>query len=222
MKKPPPRRKVVRAASTSSVEEVSPIPSSKGKAKAPEKIGLPGPSVFLLEEVELYHWEETQNNVVEFVLQGIVEANIAKRGQGFDYYLCVSNEEQGVILQHAFDSSMNPKYAPKMPSFTWNYYREGDPSHGSWALKFHTDEDFSRFRAMFQRCVWETLNQISFDKVKEDDQRYVLSSNDEDVIMAEVEDEEDEEEVLSELDPDGMYIIVPFERLLLTTLTRRK
>lgn len=223
MQKPPPRRKVNRPPSTSSVEEVNPAPSSvpsKGKAKAPERIPLPGPSIFRLEEVELYHWEEGQQN---FFQQGIVEANIAKQGQGFNYFLCASNDTEGVVLSHRFHPSMNPKYAPKIPSFTWNYYQEGDATSGSWALKFHSEEHYSQFRAMYERCAWEDVNQVSFDKMKEEDRRYILSA-DEDVEMldADIEDEEDEEEVLSELDPDGICIAVPSTCFLLMSSSRRK
>lgn len=190
---------------TSPTGAPSSIPN-KGKAKAPVKNKLPGTSIYVLEEVELYHWDGGI-----FANQGIVKLDIVKQGQEFTYYLCASNED--ILLAHRFDPSMNPNWAPKMPSFTWNYYREGEDGSSSWAFRFRSEEEYSEFRAMYQRCAWETLNQISFDKMKEDDKTYVL--NNEDVEMLDIEDdEEDEEEVLSELDPDGMFAAAPYVYLI--------
>ncbi|KAJ3736290.1 VID27 cytoplasmic protein-domain-containing protein [Lentinula guzmanii] len=202
IKKPPPRRKAARAPSTSSVEEVnSPPPettntSPKGKGKALGVKQLPGTPVYELEEVELYHWEGEQG----FINQGIFAAHIVKTGQ-YSYVLCASTDAD-ILLEHECNSSMNPKFNPRMRSVTWNHVEEGQDVT-SWLFAFPSEEEYSKFCTIYLQCGWETLNQIPFDKIKEEDKKYVLSSTNEDVEMQDIEDEEeDEEEVLSELDPD--------------------
>ncbi|KAJ3821989.1 VID27 cytoplasmic protein-domain-containing protein [Lentinula raphanica] len=201
-KRPPPRRKVTRAPSTSSVEEVKPPPptnttSPKGKEKASVVKQFPGTPVYEIEEVELYHWEGEEG----FVNQGIFSAHIVKTGQ-FDYSLCASTDDAGILLDHKFTSSMNPKFNPRMRSVTWNHVKEGQDV-SSWLFAFHSEEEYRRFCEKYMECGWETLNQMPFNKIKEEDKRYVMSSTNEDVEMLDIEDEEeDEEEVLSELDPD--------------------
>lgn len=206
-KKPPPKRKVARAASsTSSVEEVKPPVSGSNarpvsdKTKVAESSSstkLPGTPVYQLDEVELYFWENH-----EFRNQGIFRAHIVKTGT-FAFKLCASTD-RGVLLAHDVDSSMNAVFNPKLFSFTWNHVGTGG-NWSSWLFKFPSHDEYVGFCTTIQRCEWERLHQQSFDKVKEEDQRYVMSSNNEDVEMLDVEDEEeDEEEVLSELDPDGI------------------
>ncbi|KAF5390668.1 hypothetical protein D9757_002743 [Collybiopsis confluens] len=211
-KKPPPKRKVARAASsTSSVEEIkSPVsgssaphtsdkPKTFDKPKVAESSSLtklPGTSVLEIDEAELYFWENH-----EFKHQGIFTVHIVKTG-AFAFKLCASTD-RGVLLAHDIDTSMNPVFNGKMFSYTWNYVGAGG-NWSSWVFKFSSHDEYVRFCTTIQRCDWEHLHQQSFDKVKEDDQRYVMSSNNEDVEMLDVEDEEeDEEEILSELDPDG-------------------
>ncbi|KIK68080.1 hypothetical protein GYMLUDRAFT_36908 [Collybiopsis luxurians FD-317 M1] len=203
-KKPPPRRKVNRAASsTSSVEEVKPVSASnappipdKSKSKAPATPKqLPGTAVYEIEEVELYFWEED-----EFRNQGIFAAHIMKTGN-YAFKICATTD-QGVLLAHDVDASMNPVFNGKMFSFTWNHLGAGG-NWNSWLFKFTTQDEYIQFCSTIQQCEWERLHQQPFDKVKEDEKRYVMSSNNEDVEMLDVEDEEeDEEEVVSELDPD--------------------
>jgi pantothenate kinase len=54
---------------------------------------------------------------------------------------------------------------------------------------------------LFVRCLWEALHQTPWEKIKEDEQRYVMSSN-EDVEMKDVSEEDEEDEVLNELEVD--------------------
>ncbi|KAF9075729.1 VID27 cytoplasmic protein-domain-containing protein [Rhodocollybia butyracea] len=201
MKKPHPRRKMAKAPSTSSVEEVSshtapPVSSipDKGKAKAP--VALPGTAIYELEEIELYLWASS-----DFINQGIFTARITQNDT-FSYILSASNDSD-LLLAHEFDPSMNPKFNSKLLSFTWNHVQAGH-HNSSWLFKFAKEEDYFQFGQLYNACAWEAANRIPFNKVKEEDKKYIMNSYDEDVEMLDIEDQEEdeEEEVLSELDPD--------------------
>ncbi|EEB90830.1 hypothetical protein MPER_10915, partial [Moniliophthora perniciosa FA553] len=189
IKKPAARRKVAKAPSTSSVEEIlppAPAPADKGKSKA-ESSFLDSMTPMISTEAELYYWEADEQR---FENQGIVTAQIVAKPGTYQFWVTASTEE-----------GMNPLWSAKMHSFTWNFVKE-DETADSWLFRFPAEEVHANFMQIFTRCAWESLHQAPWDKLKEDERNYVLSSASEDVEMKDVEDEEDEEEVLEELDPE--------------------
>ncbi|KAG9317508.1 VID27 cytoplasmic protein-domain-containing protein [Chiua virens] len=131
----------------------------------------------------------------------VLEAKILEGApNGYNYWL-VARCDEGDLTMHKIASDMNPRWAQQTHSLTWNYNIGG--TYGSWALQFSSPEEYKRFKAAFTRAAWETLHQVPWTKIKADEQAYVMGSNSEDVVMRDAGDEEgDEEEVLSELDPD--------------------
>ncbi|KAI3612188.1 vacuolar import and degradation protein [Moniliophthora roreri] len=199
-KKPAPRRKVAKAPSTSSVEEIpppaAPTPVDKGKSKIESSL-LDSMTPMISTEAELYYWEADEQR---FENQGIVTAQIVARPGTYQFWVTASTEE-GPLIAHPLRPSMNPLWSAKMHSFTWNFVKE-DETADSWLFRFPAEEVYANFMHVFTRCAWESLHQASWDKLKDDERNYVLSSASEDVEMKDVEDEEDEEEVLDELDPE--------------------
>ncbi|KAL0574680.1 Vacuolar import and degradation protein 27, partial [Marasmius crinis-equi] len=200
--KPPPRRKVpVKAPSTSSVEEVpaptpaSPPKSGKGKSKAVVS-ELDSASTLVETEAELYYWEPEPH---EFIHQGIVFARIVTQPGSYRFLITASTED-GPLLAHPVNPSMNPRWSGRMNSVTWNFVQE-DKVDG-WLFRFPSEEVYAKFMEVFTQCAWESLHQAPWDKLKEEDRNYVRSSNNEDVEMKDIEEEEEEDEVESELDPD--------------------
>ncbi|KAG1752734.1 VID27 cytoplasmic protein-domain-containing protein [Suillus paluster] len=152
------------------------------------------------EEGQLFFWNlEAEGFVAE--REGVVVAKIVERTPGdFNYWFIVTDKD-GDIVSHKISSDMNPRWAPKTSSLTWNYSNHG--RYDSWALQLTSPEAYNAFKTAFAQCLWETLHGIAFRKAKPDEQAYVISSTTEDVEMRDVEDEvDDEEEVESELDPD--------------------
>jgi len=97
---------------------------------------------------------------------------------------------------------MNQRFSPKMLSLTWNHLGDDDNSQSSWLFRFHSEDNFGSALQTFTQCLWESLHQTPWGKIKPDEQNYVIRSN-EDVEMMDVENEAaDEDEVASELDPD--------------------
>ncbi|KAG0709694.1 VID27 cytoplasmic protein-domain-containing protein [Suillus ampliporus] len=152
------------------------------------------------QEGQLFFWSlEAEGFVAE--REEVVVAKIVERTTGdFNYWFIVTGED-GDIVSHKISSDMNPRWAPKTSSLTWNYPNRG--RYDSWALQLTSSEAYNAFKTAFAQCLWETLHGVPFRKAKPDEQAYVISSTTEDVEMRDVEDEvEDEDEVESELDPD--------------------
>ncbi|PFH52779.1 hypothetical protein AMATHDRAFT_73906 [Amanita thiersii Skay4041] len=168
----------------------SPQSDSETAAQLPSQSSL---LVLLYQEAELYYWDPDKG----FQFYSIVTAQLARKDD-FEYWL-IALKAKNHILMHRLTSDLNPLWNSKMSSLTWNHLLD-DRSQESWCLKFSDHLDFQKFVEVFTQCLWETLHEMPWQKAKPDEQRYVLSST-EDVEMKDVnEDEEDEEEVMSELD----------------------
>ncbi|KAF9567336.1 VID27-domain-containing protein [Agrocybe pediades] len=156
--------------------------------------------ILLEEEAELYLWDLDLN---EFVNQGIVIARFSQEmNSNFVFYLTASNDK-GTLLCHLISSDMNEKFSSKMNSLTWNHLGDDKMSQSSWLLRFRTNEEYEHAKNIFSQCLWQSLHQVPWNKAKPEEQKYVQSAYDEDVIMKDVEDEEeDEEEIAHDLDPE--------------------
>ncbi|KAF7969306.1 hypothetical protein HWV62_27735 [Athelia sp. TMB] len=202
----PPKRKgsqksdkdLVGAMQALAVAPTSPAKAAPASAPAPPP--APQLAAVLEEPADLHLWNaETE----EYDLQSEVTAQIAQpTGVPFEYWLVASNAE-GKELAHKITSEMNPRWSTRTLSITWNMFSD----HGvgsSWLFQFRTPEAYLQFKAVFTQASWEGLHQMSWAKVKPDEQRYIISANySEDVEMRDVEDEEDdEEEVDAELDAE--------------------
>ncbi|KZT20359.1 VID27 cytoplasmic protein [Neolentinus lepideus HHB14362 ss-1] len=146
-------------------------------------------------EAEVYIWN-VQDEQFDHVGDGV--ARIVQRSQ-YEYFL-IGATSQSQLLAHRIVPEINQRWAKKVQSLTWNAVSDsGDQS--SWCFRFLDDETYEAFKAMFSKVLWESLHHTSWDKMKVDEQTYVLSSNMEDVEMKDVQDEEeDEDEVVDELE----------------------
>jgi len=193
------------------------IPNPKGKAKASDDditTTSMGDPVLVSTEVELYYWLQSEKGE-EFANQGIVTAHLVKKKVPGFFYALAASVDGNLILLHDVEPSMNPRWSPKMRSLTWNHVKNNEVN--SWLFRFPSEELYQQWCSSFTQVAWETLHQVSWQKIKvcpcsllrtfltfpqPDEQNYVLSSNNEDVEMLDIEDEEeDEDEVASELDP---------------------
>ncbi|KAH7914180.1 VID27 cytoplasmic protein-domain-containing protein [Hygrophoropsis aurantiaca] len=152
------------------------------------------------QEAHLFKWDfDAEGFVNEH--DDLIVFKIVERTSGDYNFWLIATAEEGDLLAHKITSDMNQRWAQKTLSLTWNYNNGGQQE--SWACSFQTNDGFLASKDVFMRCVWETLHRTPFNKVKPDEQAYVMSSSMEDVEMRDVEDEDDdEEEVESELDPD--------------------
>ena len=152
-------------------------------------------------EALLYLWDTP---TAQFESQGVFTAIILRRTDAPFHYCLAAHNGEHLLLAHDFSSDMNPKWTHKMSSITWNNQSMNGQWNG-WCLRFASSEDYSEMCDMFIKCMWETLHQMPWGKIKEDEQRYVMSSN-EDVDMKDVTEEDEEEEVIDDLEVDkGMF-----------------
>ncbi|EGO01947.1 hypothetical protein SERLA73DRAFT_166460 [Serpula lacrymans var. lacrymans S7.3] len=185
-----------------SVAQSSPTrspPRSPPKSQAPfSSASLP---TICAQEGEVYCYDY---ETAEFALsyEGIIIAKIVERTKGaFDYWLMVTTPE-GELLAHPVSSDMNPKWSMRTLSLTWNHVLDNG-TVSSWVIRFYEKESYEAFQQAFTISVWESLHKVPWGKIKADEQAYVMSSNNEDVEMRDVEnEEEDEEEIASELDAE--------------------
>ncbi|CAK5275544.1 unnamed protein product [Mycena citricolor] len=185
---PPVRRKKV-AAPQETVVASAPVAPAAVSALA----DFP---VLIEKEAALFFWD---SDIAEFVEHGQVVARIL-RGESFESWLTASNED-GQLLAHKIRTEMNQRWTSKMRSFTWNHMGD-DGNMTSWVMRFGSLEDYEPFLQTFTQALWETLYQTAWAKAKPDEQSYVMSAN-EDVDMPDVsDDEEDEDQIHSELGAD--------------------
>lgn len=114
------------------------------------------------EEAELYEWVPDLN---EYNNSGIVTARFTQQTDAdFVFWLSASNQT-GFVLSHRISSEMNQRFSPKMHSLTWNYIGN-DGSQRSWLLRFRNEEDYRRVIDIYTQCLWQTLHQVPWSKVK--------------------------------------------------------
>lgn len=113
-------------------------------------------------EAELYFWDR---EVQEFRNDGVVNAHLFKQiNANYIYWLAASNDK-GILLTHRICSSMNQRFSPKMLSLTWNHLGD-DNSQSSWLFRFPSEEDFGNALQIFTQCLWESLHETPWGKIK--------------------------------------------------------
>lgn len=165
--KPTARRKVSKSPSSPVKAPPSAPVAPEASESTPERIEVDNPflsamSLLFEAEAELYFWDM---EVQEFRNDGIVNAQLFKHtNANYVYWLTASNDN-GFLLTHRIHSSMNQRFSPKMLSLTWNHLDDNN-SQSSWLFRFHSEENFSNALQIFTQCLWESLHQTPWGKIK--------------------------------------------------------
>ncbi|KAI5124906.1 hypothetical protein M0805_007334 [Coniferiporia weirii] len=163
----------------------------------PEPAAVPAPALptVLLKKAEMYLWDQDDGH---FLKQADIYAGIAKPSSStFNYVITAMTLGGQQLLAHKMSSDLNARWSTKLASLTWNNTSESGII-SSWCFKFETLEDFKEFQEMYGSCIYETLNSVSWQKAKADEQQYVMSSYDNDVDMLDAEDDEEDEELVED------------------------
>ncbi|ORX95192.1 cytoplasm protein [Basidiobolus meristosporus CBS 931.73] len=161
--------------------------------KSPAYISAPDGNNVAVVKGELYLFSINHNT---FLLQtSDAVANLIEVNQ-YEYWLSVEGDGRPYISQ-PIGSDMNPVFSNEHHSFIWCYTDDNGYVY-SWSLKFTDAQEEQIFIESFGRCMYETLNQQNFSKVKSDDQKYITEAYQEDVEMADAFSESDEESSRSE------------------------
>ncbi|KAI6134915.1 VID27 cytoplasmic protein-domain-containing protein [Pisolithus croceorrhizus] len=200
--KPPAPKRAGTGKKAPLVASESASPDGITRAFYPNKIkAMPANTATVVEEdAQFFVWDVEVDGFVS-AHDDFLRAKILESTSNDYKYWIVATDEQEDLIMHKIAADMNPRWSPKTQSVTWNFYVDG--AYGSWAFQFNSSDAYENFKVAFARAAWETLHHTPFNKIKPDEQAYVLSATNEDVEMRDAQNEdEDEEEVVSELDPD--------------------
>ncbi|KAJ5692513.1 Vacuolar import and degradation protein 27 [Penicillium macrosclerotiorum] len=178
---------------------------SKGQIKsadAEEEPTAAPPSAARPESKEILANEKAELHMFDFptgtfVMQDSeVTATVSEIGN-WQYWLQISGNDKEWLGQ-AVVGDINPVFNFEYLSFIFNHYAE-DGSAYSWLLRFKDQPTEERFQEGLMQALWEQLNEMKWNKVKENDREYVLDAfqdltmEDADAIPEEEEEEEEEE-----------------------------
>ncbi|OQE29500.1 hypothetical protein PENSTE_c002G03117 [Penicillium steckii] len=198
--------------STAAMAEDVKYAQNKGQTKsaAPdEEPTVAPPSAAQPESKEVLAKERAELHLFDFptgtfVMQDSeVVATVSEIGN-WQYWLQITGTEKEWLGQ-AVVGDINPVFNFEYLSFIFNHYAE-DGSAYSWLLRFKDQTSEERFQEGLMQALWEQLNEMKWNKVKENDREYVLDAF-QDLTMEDADDqpeqeEEDEEEEEESTDQD--------------------
>ncbi|TGO61319.1 hypothetical protein BCON_0028g00360 [Botryotinia convoluta] len=176
----------------------SPSPVEKSPTKAPAVAKHPEAISVLAEETAELHLFDFISGT--FLKQDDeVTATVTEVGK-WQYWLQLSNKDRDWLGQ-AVIADINPVFNFEYLSFIFNAYTADHQAY-SWLLRFKDQETVTRFQEGLMQALWEQLNEIKWNKSKEDEREYVLEAFQDltmedapDFVEGEEEEEEEEEEV---------------------------
>ncbi|KAI8853235.1 VID27 cytoplasmic protein-domain-containing protein [Chytridium lagenaria] len=146
---------------------------------------------------ELYLFD---NRYAQFMkMRDTVTASIVRTAP-YEFYLLVSERDE-IYISQPLETQMNAQFNAESKAFVW-LYRESDDTCYPWSLKFFEKSSEARFREAFGACMYEANNGEKFGKTKEDERSYLINAYQEDVEMADAQEEQGAEDDESEEEED--------------------
>ncbi|KAJ3207961.1 hypothetical protein HK099_000162 [Clydaea vesicula] len=112
----------------------------------------------------------------------------------FNFSLLLTKNGSPHLLQD-ITPAMNPIFRTDEIALIWNWI---DPvtnsANYSWLIQFESKKDLDEFRLIFAKCLYESLNKGSFDKMNKEDRNCLVDSYLEDEEMDSVESDESDSE----------------------------
>ena len=126
-----------------------------------------------------------------FIIQdAAVKATVTEVGK-WKYWLQITGKEKDWLGQEVV-ADINPVFNFEFLSFIFNAYTPDGQAY-SWLLRFKDQETIVRFQEGLMQALWEQLNEIKWNKNKEEEREYVLEAF-QDLTMEDAPQEEEEEE----------------------------
>ncbi|OBT61747.1 hypothetical protein VE03_09181 [Pseudogymnoascus sp. 23342-1-I1] len=162
----------------------TPVPTQAPQASQ-QRVAL---EVLAKEGAELHLFDFTSGS---FILQDDeVTAIVSEVGQ-WEYWLEITGKDKTWLGQPVV-ADINPVFNFEYLSFIFNHFTE-DGSAYSWLLRFKNTETITRFQEGLMQALWEQLNELKWNRQKEQDQDYITSAF-QDLEMTDAQDEVEEEE----------------------------
>ncbi|EPE27848.1 C-terminal (heme d1) of cytochrome cd1-nitrite reductase [Glarea lozoyensis ATCC 20868] len=167
----------------------SPSPIDEGPTAAPPVAAHPEPRSILGEESGELHLFDFQSG--SFIIQdAAVSATVSEVGN-WHYWLQIASKDRDWLGQSII-ADINPVFSFEYLSCIFNAYSENGDAY-SWLLRFKDEATLTRFQEALMQALWEQLNEIKWNKTKDDDRDYVLEAF-QDLAMDDAEDPAEEEE----------------------------
>ncbi|KAG9232348.1 VID27 cytoplasmic protein-domain-containing protein [Amylocarpus encephaloides] len=161
-----------------------------GPTAAPPVAGHPEATSVLAEEVGELHLFDFQSGA--FILQdSAVKASIFEVGN-WRYWLKIKSQNRDWLGQEIV-ADINPVFNFEFLSCIFNAYT-ADGAAYSWLLRYPDEATLLRFQEGLMQALWEQLNELKWNKAKDDDRDYVLGAFQDLVLDDAPEGEEEEEE----------------------------
>ncbi|OKL56887.1 hypothetical protein UA08_08021 [Talaromyces atroroseus] len=187
--------------------------TKKGTIKPADEPTAAPPSGTVPESREILAKERAELHLFDFnsgafILQDSeVIATVSEIGD-WQYWLQITGNDKEWLGQPIV-GDINPVFNFEYLSFIFNHYAQ-DGSAYSWLLRFKDQKTVEQFQEGLMQALWEQLNEIKWEKQKEDEREYVLDAF-QDLTMEDVEpgrepeeaEEDDEEEEEEEDEDDG-------------------
>lgn len=119
-----------------------------------------------------------------------VIATVTEVGK-WQYWLQITGKDKDWLGQ-AVVADINPVFNFEYLSFIFNHFTE-DGSAYSWLLRFKDQDTEARFQEGLMQALWEQLNELKWNKTKDDEREYVLEAFN-DLTMEDTAPEEEEPE----------------------------
>ncbi|PKS07161.1 hypothetical protein jhhlp_005761 [Lomentospora prolificans] len=182
-----PTRQV--AANTSAIRDATPVTPEHRDSPAPPKATGPPSALetYAIENAELHFYDFPSG---AFVVQDeSVTCVVTETGQ-WEYWMQVDGRDKA-WLGIPITADINPVFNFEYLSFIFNQFTP-DGQAFSWLLRFKDQATLERYQEAVLRCLWEQLNQMKWEKVKEKDREYVTEAF-ADLAMEDVPEEDEEE-----------------------------
>lgn len=177
---------------------VTPPPKKERSLQPPAAAMQPEALELLAAEVcELHFYDFPSGSFIQ--QSDSVTATVSEVGK-WQYWLHLGNKDRDWIGIPVV-ADINPVFNFEFLSFIFNQFAP-DGSAYSWLLRFKDQPTLERFQEGLLRALWEQLNEVKWEKIKEKERDYVVDAF-ADLAMEDVpEEEEPEEEHEEEVEDD--------------------
>lgn len=173
-------------------------PTREKRTVAPPVAGHPEAKEILAKETAELHLFDFPSG--SFELQDPeVTATVSEIGD-WKYWLQISSKSKDWLGQEVI-ADINPVFNFEFLSFIFNAYTETNEAY-SWLLRFKDQETMVRFQEGLMQALWEQLNEIKWNKNKDDERDYVLEAFT-DLTMEDAPEQEEQEEEEEEVEDDS-------------------
>uniref|UniRef100_A0A7S3EQ34 Vacuolar import/degradation Vid27 C-terminal domain-containing protein n=1 Tax=Rhodosorus marinus TaxID=101924 RepID=A0A7S3EQ34_9RHOD len=140
---------------------------------------------------KLYNFVDGAFTLLKENVQASIVRDRKGERQGYaSFSMCVYDDKGKKVTHQEIDNSLLARFYSSELSIVWVVFV--NDQRVSLSVKFEDSQSFVKFRNQYSVCLYEVSNPTAFEDLKEEDQKYVMESERDDVVMEET-DEEDQD-----------------------------